>query len=153
MQQLTVLPKLIPPTSCSSCHSNLTSSTCSPILPRYVKSCTVSTSSHTFSSCSTASPVLPSHFQHVKFLKNLGVTILAPVHLLWINLPQCRHKTELVFTLKLHSPHVSTLFSVIPAFVMLPLTINLVFSILTFEPLLSKASFHFKNLFLNLSTV
>ena len=42
--------------------------------PRYVNSNTVSTS-HNLSSCSTASPIFPSHFLHVIFLGNSGVTL------------------------------------------------------------------------------
>ena len=40
-----------------------------------------------------------------------------------------------------------------PSFVIPPLTITLVFSRLTFQPLLSKASYHYKNLFLSLLIV
>ena len=73
IQQLTVLPTPNPPTSCSGCHSSLTSSTCTQDMSqRYVNSLTVSTSSHNFSFCSTDSPIFPSHFQHVTILENFS---------------------------------------------------------------------------------
>ena len=49
--------------------------------PRFVNSLTVCISSHNLSSCSTAYPIFPSHFLHVKFLKNIGVTLFTPTHL------------------------------------------------------------------------
>ena len=83
-------------------------------------------------------------FLHVKFLESIGVTIFTPAQLLWIHLP---HNTELAFTLKLQTPHRSTLLLDMPSFVMPPLTITMVFPRLTFIP------FHFKNLFLRPSCV
>ena len=80
-------------------------------------------------------------------------TILTPAHLLWVHLPHCTHNTELAFTLKLQTPHGSTLLLDMSSSVMPPQTIPLVFSRLTFKPLLSKASLHYKNLFLSPSIV
>ena len=119
----------------------------------YVNSCTVSTSSHDFSSCFNVSQIFPSHFLHAKLLSIFGVWLLTPAHLLWNHFPHCTHKTELVFTPKLLTPHGSTLLLDMPSFVMLPLTITLAFPMLTFNPLLSKASFHFRNLSLSPSSV
>ena len=98
-------------------------------------------------SCYTASPIFPSHFLHAKFFENFGVALFTPAHLPWIHLPHCTHKIEFAFTLKLQTPHRSTLHLDMPSFVMLLLTITFVFSRLTFKPLLSKASIHFKSLF------
>ena len=112
--------------------------------PRYVNFLNVSTSSHTFSSCSTASPIFPSHFLHVKCLENIGHPF-SPAHLPWIDLPHCTHNTELAFILKLQIPYGSTSLLDIPSFVRL-LTITVIFPMLTSKQLLSKASFHFKNL-------
>ena len=100
-----------------------------------------------------ASPIFPSHFLHAKFLYNFGVTHFTPTHLLWIHLPHCTHKTELIFTLKLQMPDGSTILLDIPSFVMPRRTITFIFPRLAFKPLLSKASFHYKNLFLRPSNV
>ena len=69
------------------------------------------------------------------------------------HLPHCIHKTEFVFNLKLQIPHGSTLSLDKPFFVMSPLNITLVFPRLNFKFLLSKASFHFKDLLLSISIV
>ena len=92
--------------------------------PRYVNSLTVSISSHIFSSYSTASSIFPSHFLHVKFLENFGVTLFTPAHLMWIHVPHCTHKANLDFYLKLQTPHGSSLLLDKPLFVMPPLTIT-----------------------------
>ena len=101
--------------------------------PRYVNSLTVSTSSHNLLSCSTASPMFPSNFLHVKFLENFGVTLFNMTHLPWMDLPHCTHNTELAFTLKLQTPHGSTLLLDKPSFVIPLLTITLVFSQVNFQ--------------------
>ena len=105
--------------------------------------------SHNFSSCSTDSPIFHSHFQHAIYFENFGVILLTPAHLPCIHLSHCTHNTELVITLKLQTPHGSTLLLDKPSFMMQRLTIILVFKMITFKPLLSKASSHFKNLFLS----
>ena len=108
---------------------------------RYVNYLTVSTSSHNFFSCSTASQIFPSLLS-----ENFTVTILTPAHLLWIHLPHGTRNTELTFTLKQQTSHETTLLLDKPSLEMPLLTINLVFPRLTFKPMLSKTSFHFKNL-------
>ena len=65
---------------------------------RYENSFTVSTSPHNFSSCSTASLKYSSHFLKGKVLENIAVTLMTLLHLLWIILLHCTHKTELAFT-------------------------------------------------------
>ena len=110
---------------------------------KYVNFCIVSTSSHNFSSCTTASPIFPSHFLHLKFLENFGDTHFTPPHLSWIHLP---HSTELTLTLKLQTPHGSTLLLDKSPCVMPPLTIILIFQTLTLKNFLAKAFFHSKNL-------
>ena len=72
---------------------------------------------------------------------------------MWIHIPHYTHKIELAFTLKLQTQHGSTLLLNKPSFVMPQLIITPVFPRLTFKPLLSKASFHFKNSFLSPSIV
>ena len=81
------------------------------------------------------------------------VTIFNLAHLPWINLPHCTHKAEFAFALKLQTPHGSILLLDKPSFVMPLLSITLVFSRLSSKPLLSTASFHFKNLLLSPSIV
>ena len=134
---------------CSGNHSNLISSTNTCPVTMNVNSCNVSTLSYNFPYYSTASLIFLTHFLHVKFLENSGVTIFTPAILLWIHLTHCTHKTELAFTLKLQIPDRSTLLSEKPSFIMLPLTITMLFPKLTFKPLLSKASFHLMKLFMS----
>ena len=121
--------------------------------PRYVNSLTVSTSSYNFLSCSTACRIFPSHFLHVTFLEDYEVIIFTNAHLPWIHLLHCRHKTESAYTRKLQNRNGSTLLLDAPSFVILLLTITLVFQRLAFTNLLSKASFHYKNVFLSPSIV
>ena len=71
----------------------------------------------------------------------------------WIHLPHCTHKTELAFTIKIQTSHGSTLLLDKSSCVMPLLNITLVFPRLTFKPLLSKGSFHLKNLSLSPSNV
>ena len=105
---------------------------------------TVFTSLHNFPSFFTAFPIYPSHFLQARFFGSLAVTLLTLAHLLWIHLPHWAHKAELAFSLKLHTPHGSTLLWEKPSFVMPSLTI--LFPRLAFEQLLSSDYFHFVNL-------
>ena len=114
---------------------------------------TVSTSSHNFSYCSTASPLFPSHFQLAKFHEMYVVTLSTPAYLPWIHLSHCTYKAEVAFNIKLQTPHGSTLLSYVPSYAMMPLSITLVFPRLTFQQLLSIASFHYMNLFMSPSII
>ena len=113
-----------------------------------MNSVTVFTSSHIFSSCSTASPIFPS--LHVNFLENFSHPF-ALWHIYSGSTNHTTHNGVLAFTLNLQTPHGSTLLLGIPSFVIPPFT--LVFPRLTFKPLLSKASFHFIELYLSASMV
>ena len=118
---------------------------------RYVNSPTVSTSSHNLTSFSTASQIFPSHFLHVKFHVNFGATLFIPAHLSWIHLPHCRHKAELAPKIKPQTPHVSTFRRAIPCQAATDHYLGLPKA--NIQILLSKASFHYKNVFLSPSIV
>ena len=72
--QLTALPELNPPTSCSGSHNSLSSCTCTHLATRYVNYLTVFTILYDFSSCSSTCSIFLSHFLHAKFLKSILVT-------------------------------------------------------------------------------
>ena len=88
-------------------------------------------------------------FSVCKMSTKIVVALFTPAHLQLIHLPYCTQNTELAFTLQLQTQHELTLFLDMLSFVLQLLTITLVFSRLTFKPLLSRASFHFENSFLN----
>ena len=86
--------------------------------------------------------IFSSCFLYVKFHENLGVTLFTLAHLRWIHLLHCTHNTELAFTHNRQTLHGSTL-----------IVMPFIFPRLTFKPMLSKASSHFKNLPLSLLIV
>ena len=129
MHQLTKFSKLSPPIPCSGNLSSFKSSTCTH---PFTKKCEFPYSLHFMTLlffCSTTSPIFPSHFLYTKFLEDFGVSLCTLAHMPWIHLPQCRHKVELAFTLKLQTPHGSSLLLDVPSIVM---AISLVFPRLTF---------------------
>ena len=147
-----LLPYSNSPHSLSLTHQHLVLAitAASPALtlsPRYVNSITVSTPSHKFFSCSAPFPIFPSRILHEFFFESFAVTLFTFVHLPWSTY-HCTKTTELAFTIKLQTPHGSTLLLDKPSFVILPLIITLNLPRLTFKPLLSKAYFYFENLFM-----
>ena len=98
------------PTSCSDSHGSLTPSTC--IYP--VTKMSINALFPLLHIIFPSAPLPLQYSLHIfckqNFFKNV-VTILTPAHLPWIHLPHCTHKTELAFTLKLETPHWSTLLS------------------------------------------
>ena len=81
IQQLSTLPKLNPLNFVLAVTAVSHPPRALGLSPRYVNSLSVSTSSHNFPFCSTASQILTSHFLHVKFLGNVGVTLFILTHL------------------------------------------------------------------------
>ena len=90
----------------------------------------------------------PSDFLQVKIPEMFAVTLFIQAHLSWNHLPHCAHKAELAFSPKLQTPHGSILPLDKPSFLISPLTTIFYFPKLTFNPLLSDASFHFMSIFL-----
>ena len=129
MLQLTTFHEPYRPTSCSLSNSSLTSSTYTHSV---TKLCEFPYCFHFVTELFFllhCLPIFSSRFLHVKFFENFHITILSLAHLPWIHLPHCRHKTELAFTLKLQTPHGSSLLLDKPSCVMPLQTIAMVFLI------------------------
>ena len=89
---------------------------------------------------------------HIFCMYKFSQTLESPFllwHIYHISTYHIVHNTELTFTLKLQTPYGSTSLVDKPSFVTPLLTITMVFSRLTFKPLLSKSSFQFQNSYLN----